>query len=150
MGRLGAHADSLLPLAAHQADAMLAEAGRVRRPARSAAGHGAWMPLRVLGQALQQAHTARARCACTCGVRPWRMAMLTKSLALHPHTRLTHASQRLQGTSVDGDPYAAHLRLRLLPDSTSAISAQASAAGPGWAGEGAFGGWALGGKGLLG
>jgi len=29
VGQLGAHADSLLPLAAHQADAMLADAGRV-------------------------------------------------------------------------------------------------------------------------
>ncbi|KAI7838596.1 hypothetical protein COHA_007604 [Chlorella ohadii] len=59
VGQLGAHADSLLPLAAHQADAMLADAGR--------------------------------------------------------------------GTSVDGDPYASHLRLRLLPESTSAINAQVSA-----------------------
>lgn len=32
VGTLGAHADSLLPLAAHQADAMLADAARVRLP----------------------------------------------------------------------------------------------------------------------
>jgi len=29
---------------------------------------------------------------------------------------------------VDGDPYASHLRLRLLPESTSAINAQVRAA----------------------
>lgn len=33
----------------------------------------------------------------------------------------------LQGSSVESDPYAAHMRIRLLPASTSAITAQVSA-----------------------
>ena len=107
MGRLGAHADSLAPLAGHHAEAALADAARVRP--RLPQGQ---TPL-VAGVQLRLASAWQAGC----GLR-------VSDGRAHSRARRPARSPTLQGTTAEGDPYAAHLRIRLLPDSATAVSAQ--------------------------